>query len=171
MILTWQKKGFFSGTYFLKDGDRTLWTYKSNCLEQTTGGKSVQLPNDPKNGDANGLTVTISFDVTDTQTSEVLIDATFQWNVRNIFSLTSGSSLNIGSLRCLTGETFDLCVQKSHQTRERFMVAKSEGKNLTAHGKKTIETNMDVADRMTAAVLLASIALEWRIGPFVSPGH
>ena len=168
MILTWQKKGFFSSTYFLKDKDRTLWTLNSNGLKQANGNTSIQLPIDPKSGGTNGLTVTVSFDVTDTQTKDILIEATFQWNVREILSLPSGSFISIGSLRCITGETFEIGIQKSQQSRERCMVAKSRDKSLAAHERKTIETNMEVDDKMTAAVLLATIALAWHIGPFYS---
>ena len=166
MNLTWQKKGFFSGTYFLKDGGRTLWTYSSNCLKETNGGNCVQLPIQPKTGNRDGLTVSASFDVKDGLTNDILIEATFQWNMRNILSLPAGAFLGVGSLRCATGETFEIGIQKSQQSREWFMVAKHRDKSLTAHGKKTIETNMDIDNKMTAAVLLATIALDWRIGPF-----
>lgn len=166
MSLTWRKKGFFSSTYFLKDGDRTLWELSSNCLKQANGSSSIQLPIDPKSGSTKGLTMTVSFDVTDTQTRAILIEATFKWNVQDILTLSSGSFLSVGSLRCVTGKTFEIGIQKSQQSRERFMVARSQDGSLTAHGKKTIETDMDVNDKMTATVLLATIALEWRLGPF-----
>jgi hypothetical protein len=156
----------------LKDADRTVWTFASNdSLQQTSGNGTVSasLTCVSKEFSRNGLTLSIPFHVLDTQKGDTLVEAAFQWNLREIMSLSAGVSHAVGTIRCTSGETFQVSVLKQAHSREVSILSAGPTTRLIAHGKKTVETDMNPDNRMTAAVLLASIAIAWQIGPFAKP--
>jgi hypothetical protein len=164
MNLTWQKKGVFNPTFFLKDGDQILWTLDSKGLQQANGGHGVFLPDVVKGLDTKGLSV--QFEVLDLATREPILEAQYNWNAKVVLSLTIASSFRSGTIRFISGEVYECVLQKAKESCAGCFSVKGQDKYLKAYGKKTVDTNMDVNDKVTAAVLLAAIAVDFRIGPF-----
>jgi hypothetical protein len=165
MNLTWEKKGVFNPTFLLKDGDQILWVLDSKGIQQANRGQGVFLPDVVKGYDTKGLSV--QFEVLDLATREPILEAQYNWNARVVLSLTIASSFRSGTIRCISGEVYECVLQKAQESRTGFFSVQGQDKYLKAYGKKTVDTNMDVRDKVTAAVLLAAIAVGWRIGPFV----
>ena len=174
MTLSWKKKSFWSGTYYLMDGDRILWQLegsdgllKLHPLQESGGVTLVAQDMQVK---TTGASVDFAFVVAEARLKEMLARVHLQWDALDMVRESGKPEHNIGSIVSQNGESFSVTIHPGRRVGESFVEAKSQANHVRVHALKTVETTMDLRGRQAAAILLSPVLLVSRRGPFRNAG-
>ena len=173
MILNWQKKGFWSPKYYVLDGQKILWQLEGADLftqQPSVPNGGVSLHCQGLQGKTEGGTIDLTFAVAEARSGEALAQVHVGWSMRDMLNIASKPDLATGSIVSKNGDKFGLTIHRSWKPSECSVSAVSPTKHITAKATKTVETNMDISDKLAAAVLLTPLLSLWFQGPFKMKG-
>jgi hypothetical protein len=138
MEAVWRRRWFLSRTYYLKDGDRVLYTLVRH-------GKKARLYNEEVH-----LVVDDTQVVFDETTGQRLAEADMELNWRMMIPMRFDNAVS-GSIRTADSTTFRVTLSAG----EAKLIAKAESRFVSLQGPSmTVATNQDLGDRQVAAVCL-----------------
>jgi hypothetical protein len=138
MEAVWRRRWFLSRTYYLKDGDRTLYTLIRR-------GKKACMFNEEVD-----LTVDDTQVVLDGTTGQCLAEADLELNWRMTIPMRSDNAV-FGSIRTEDSTTYRVTLRAG----EAKLIAEAESRFVSIQGPSmTVATNQDLGDRQVAAVCL-----------------
>jgi len=138
MEAVWRRRWFLSRTYYLKDGDRTLYTLIRR-------GKKACMFNEEVD-----LTVDDTQVVLDGTTGRCLAEANMELNWRMMIPMKSDSAV-FGSIRTADSTAYRVTLRAS----EAKLIAEAGSRFVSIQGPSmAVATNQDLGDRQVAAVCL-----------------
>jgi len=188
MIFNWIKKSFWSGTYYLKDGAHILWEFDGNeTLVQHPYNElhRVCITCQQAVLKTVGFNVDLKFKVTDERPekpvaqvplgsqshlvvcegcpSKPLVQVHLAWGSR---TPQNDTGFKMGTITAQSGECFDVINHSKWKPSESFIEAKSPTNFVKLQAKKSVETSLDMSNKVTAAILLTPLMSMWRSGLF-----
>jgi hypothetical protein len=138
MEAVWRRRWFLSRTYYLKDGDRVLYTLVRHGEKACLYNEEVHLVVDDTQA------------VFDETTGQRLAEADMELNWRMMIPMRFDNAVS-GSIRTEDSTTYRVTLRAG----EAKLIAEAESRFVSIQGPSmTVATNQDLRDRQVAAVCL-----------------